>query len=372
MMAVAIKVSWGALVETLVEQGFAVFSINPKQVDRLRDRFTVAGAKDDSRDALVLASSLRTDRKSFRLVEVDSPEIIRLRELSRFEEEVKNELRPATNRLWQQLHRYYPQVLTLSPAADDLFIWDLVRHAPTPAEGARLTQGLSISAAYTWSKSVDNFPAELENTGINPQNGRDLRSLRAVSDLNIPQRFVASYVLELPFGKGKPFLTGGVGSALLGGWRTSGVYTFSSGLPFTVTSGGNYDNAIDQFGAASSLPNVIGTPTIVGSTDCWFYVSSNPACIARKPSQPDAFALQQVGQFGNAGRNILKGPHTNVFDFALMRDFRLIERLNLQARWEVFNAANTPLFAFPDSTPTDGSVGRISSLSGDPRGLCCK
>lgn len=231
----------------------------------------------------------------------------------------------------------------------------------------RFSRGLSLSAAYTWSKSIDNTPAELENTGVNPQNGRDLRSLRAVSDLNIPQRFVASYILELPFGKGKPFLTGGLGSALLGGWRTSGVYTFSSGLPFTVTSGGNYDNAIDQFGAASSLPNVIGTPTIVGSTDCWFYVSSNPACVARKPSQPDAFALQQVGQFGNAGRNILRGPHTNVFDFALMRDFRLVERLSLQARWEVFNLANTPLFALPDSTLTDGSVGTISSLSGDPR-----
>jgi hypothetical protein len=83
-VAIAIETSWGALVETLLDGGFAVFSINPKQVDRFRDRFTVAGAKDDTRDALVLASSLRTDRHSFRLVNTDSPEIIRLRELSRF------------------------------------------------------------------------------------------------------------------------------------------------------------------------------------------------------------------------------------------------------------------------------------------------
>ncbi len=73
LVAIGIEVAWGALVETLVEAGFAVFSINPKQVDRFRDRFTVAGAKDDARDALVLASSLYTDRQSYRRVEIDSP-----------------------------------------------------------------------------------------------------------------------------------------------------------------------------------------------------------------------------------------------------------------------------------------------------------
>lgn len=137
---------------------FAVFSINPKQVDRFRDRFTVAGAKDDTRDALVLAGSLRTDRKSFRLVEVDSPEIIRLRELSRFEEELKSELRRATNRLWQQLHRYYPQVLVLSPAADDLFAWDFLRQAPTPVAGAKMS--LSRIKRLLCAHRISRFTAE--------------------------------------------------------------------------------------------------------------------------------------------------------------------------------------------------------------------
>src|ERR1700675_1033066 len=58
---VSIEVPHGAVVETLLERGFAVFAINPKQLDRFRDRFTVAGAKDDSRDAHVLGDSLRTD-----------------------------------------------------------------------------------------------------------------------------------------------------------------------------------------------------------------------------------------------------------------------------------------------------------------------
>ncbi len=147
LVAIGIEVAWGALVETLVESGFTLFSINPKQVDRFRDRFTVAGAKDDARDALVLASSLLTDRQSYKRVEIDSPELIRLRELSRFEDELKIELRRATNRLWQQLHRYYPQMLAISPAADDRLMWDLLAAAPTPAEGAKISSPSAFVAA---------------------------------------------------------------------------------------------------------------------------------------------------------------------------------------------------------------------------------
>jgi transposase len=137
-VGVAIEVAWGAVVDTLMENDFSVFSINPKQVDRFRDRYTVAGAKDDSRDALVLASVLRTDRKGFRPVEVDDPAIIRLRELSPLDDELKNELRRATNQLWEQLHRYFPQILKLSSGADELFGWDLLSKAPTPTKAATL------------------------------------------------------------------------------------------------------------------------------------------------------------------------------------------------------------------------------------------
>lgn len=139
-IAIAIEVSWGAIVDTLVENGFAVFSINPKQVDRSRDRFTVAGAKDDTRDALVLASSLRTDQRSYKRVQVEDATIVRLRELSRLDEELKAELRRGTNRLWEQLHRYYPQILELSSGADDAFVWDLIGKASTPAAAARITR----------------------------------------------------------------------------------------------------------------------------------------------------------------------------------------------------------------------------------------
>ena len=89
MVAIGIERPHGALVELLLERGFQVYAINPKQLDRFRDRFTVAGAKDDRRDAQVLADSLRTDRAAFRRVHLDDPVVIQLREWSRVDEELQ-------------------------------------------------------------------------------------------------------------------------------------------------------------------------------------------------------------------------------------------------------------------------------------------
>lgn len=137
-VAVAIEVPRGAVVEILVERGFAVFSVNPKQLDRFRDRYTVAGAKDDRRDAFVLADSLRTDQGCFRRVRLDNPLIIQIRELSRVEEDLCQESVRLSNRLRDLLCRFYPQMLELSPSADDSWLWDLLDAAPTPAHGRRL------------------------------------------------------------------------------------------------------------------------------------------------------------------------------------------------------------------------------------------
>ena len=217
----------------------------------------------------------------------------------------------------------------------------------------RFSKGLSLEAAYTRSKSIQTAYAQ--------------NFTRGLSGFDVPNRFVLSYVYEFPFGRGKPFLQKGIGAALLGGWRSSGVYTYSTGLPFSVTSGGNYNNSIDAFGATTSYPNVTGTPQILGSINCWFYVSSNKACQGLAPNGSNAFALPALGQFGNAGVNILRGPHTTVFDFSLMRDFSIREFATLQLRWEVFNLTNTPLFSQPSSSLSSGSVGQINSLAGDPR-----
>ena len=137
-LAVAIEVPHGAIVETLVEQCFTVFSINPKQLDRFRDRYSPAGAKDDTRDAMVLADSLRTDRHCFRVVRVPPTQIIRLGEFSRFEESLDRQRQRLENQLWDLARRYYPQLLKLCSCPNEPWLWDLWEKAPLPARGAKL------------------------------------------------------------------------------------------------------------------------------------------------------------------------------------------------------------------------------------------
>ena len=145
-VAAAIETPHGPIVEALMDRGIAVFSINPKQLDRFRDRFSPAGAKDDRRDALVLASSLRTDRHCFRRVEAMDPLVVELREWSRMAEELKQERNRLTNRVRQQFWRYYPQFLDLAddPGAD--WVLALWAEAPTPARVAHLTEKKIASA----------------------------------------------------------------------------------------------------------------------------------------------------------------------------------------------------------------------------------
>jgi transposase len=129
---VAIETPHGPIVEALLERGFNVYSINPKQLDRFRDRFTVSGAKDDSRDADVLADSLRTDMRAFRKLSIAEPLIVELREWSRIDEELKVEHGRLTNRLRQQLWRYYPQMLQLADDVGANWFLDLFEAVPTP------------------------------------------------------------------------------------------------------------------------------------------------------------------------------------------------------------------------------------------------
>lgn len=136
-VAVAIETPRGPVVETLLERGVAVFAINPKQLDRFRDRHTTAGAKDDRRDALVLADSLRTDAAAFHEVKASSALYVQLRELSRLHEELITERVACGNRLVEQLRRYYPQPLSLDSVGNSPWLWAVLELAPTPAAAKR-------------------------------------------------------------------------------------------------------------------------------------------------------------------------------------------------------------------------------------------
>jgi hypothetical protein len=140
-VAVALEVPHGPVVDGLLDRGFAVYAINPKQLDRLRDRFSVAGAKDDRRDARAAASGLQTDPHLFRPVQAGDPAVIELREWSRLADELQRERVRLANRVRQQLWRYFPQLLELADGEVTAeWILELWSMAPTPAQAARLRE----------------------------------------------------------------------------------------------------------------------------------------------------------------------------------------------------------------------------------------
>ena len=137
-VAVAIEVPHGPVVDALLDRGFLVYAINPKQLDRLRDRFSVAGAKDDRRDAYASADGLRTDRHLFRRLQVADPRLVELRAWSRLAEELQEERVRLRNRVYQQLWRYYPQMLGLTDDLAATWFLELWERAPSPAKAAGL------------------------------------------------------------------------------------------------------------------------------------------------------------------------------------------------------------------------------------------
>ena len=137
-IAVAIEVPHGPIVDMLMERGFSVFAINPKQLDRFRDRFSPVGAKDDRRDARVLADAVRTDPQCLRNLDPVDPWTIQLRECSRMAEELTMQRTRMTHQVRTQLWRYFPQFLALGfPLYSAVFqaLWMLI---PTPSRARRV------------------------------------------------------------------------------------------------------------------------------------------------------------------------------------------------------------------------------------------
>ena len=124
-IAVAIERPDGLVVEALLDYGIAVYTLNPMQLDRFRDRFSVAGAKDDRRDGLVLADSLRTDGRAFHLVVPPPSEVVVLRGSAREDDALRIEESVLNNRLRDLLARYYPQMLALAADRVAPVLWDL-------------------------------------------------------------------------------------------------------------------------------------------------------------------------------------------------------------------------------------------------------
>jgi hypothetical protein len=226
------------------------------------------------------------------------------------------------------------------------------------------SNGVSFLLAYTWGKSIDGGGGigSSSNSSGTVQNVYNLRADRGLSDFDVRHRLVFSPVAELPFGKGKMFLNHGIGSKLAGGFQLSGIFSWQTGRPFTVT-----DSSTNNSGSFENndRPNRIGDPnasadSVTGAkthtVQEWFNVS--------------AFQRAPKLQFGNAGRNIVTGPSYTDLDLTLAKSFTVIpgsERIKGQLRAESFNLLNHPNFFNPLSTATQfgtTSFGQITQANG--------
>ena len=208
----------------------------------------------------------------------------------------------------------------------------------------RLSHGLSFTLAYTWSRSLDVGSDQASFTINN-----NFRRNYGPSNYDRTHMLTISHIFELPVGKGKPYLNHGPASYIVGGWQLNGIYRLATGTPFSITTdatpcncpgNGNYANVLH----ASQIRGGIGPG------QKWFDVS--------------AFAAPPPNTFGNAGRNILRGPRLSNYDMSLFRTFPIGELARLEFRGEFYNLTNTPHFANPSGSVTSGNFGEISSTLG--------
>lgn len=136
----AMEAPQGVMVEALLDRGIATYSLNPKQLDRFRDRHSCAGAKDDDLDAFVLATSLRTDLRLYREVSLRSEDRLELTALSRSYEALTSQVVSMGNQVREQLVRYFPQLAELGAWHEEPWLWSLFEAAQTPARAQNLSR----------------------------------------------------------------------------------------------------------------------------------------------------------------------------------------------------------------------------------------
>lgn len=177
-LSVALEMPRAAIIEAFLARDVAVYSINPKQLDRFRDRHTVAGAKDDSLDAFVIADSLRTDSHLFRRVHAEAEQLVLLRERSRAYEDLTNEALALASKLRALLLRYYNEVLDLPGLHETPWIWRLIEVAPTPQ---RLRAGKTTTLVKRLEKKKTKLPADIHARLDRLREGKPLPVTRGTS-----------------------------------------------------------------------------------------------------------------------------------------------------------------------------------------------
>jgi Carboxypeptidase regulatory-like domain/TonB dependent receptor len=214
----------------------------------------------------------------------------------------------------------------------------------------RFSKGLTFLGSYTWSHCLDVNSDPYGDVGI--QDPYNIRADYGSCDFDFRHLFSFNYVYQLPVGRGMHFGSSwnrGL-NTVLGGWQMSGILSLQSGIPFTPSVG--YDNS--NTGVGHDRPDLVGNPVPSGFVQNRFHWDD-----------PAAFAVPAPFTYGNAGREILRGPAHHDFDFGLMKDFKFSESKYLEFRVEAFNILNFVNFANPGAAASSGyaNLGGSSSTA---------
>lgn len=224
----------------------------------------------------------------------------------------------------------------------------------------RMSHGFHVQGSYTWGKNIDTGSASVIGDPFTNSITSPLwfcsACRRGLSDFNIGQTLVVNYVWDLP----TPGNWGAVASHLLGGWELAGIITAETGVPFTPLIGGDPlgENSTDPFAYPSRVAGP-GCSSAVNPGNTNNYVKLS--CFSVPMATPTIAALctpfsavpgSCANLFGNAGRNSVVGPGLATWDFSLVKNTNINERLKLQFRAELFNILNKPNFG----TPVDNST----------------
>jgi hypothetical protein len=218
-----------------------------------------------------------------------------------------------------------------------------------------LSHGLYFLSSYTFSRAIDDLVPICCNSPY-PGDSYNLHLLKGLADYQQKNRWVTSFDYLLPFGKGQALLNNSrVLDLIVGGWHWTGIFTMTSGFPFTPTMGYDSSNTGTQ---GFTLPDRTGNGNISGSQRTiynWFNLN--------------AFQDAQANTFGNSGYNVLIGPGLINLDLGLRKVFDITERQKLQFRLESFNTINHPNWGLPDYGIDDGpgAAGVITSLANSNR-----
>jgi hypothetical protein len=259
-----------------------------------------------------------------------------------------------------------------NPALANTWTWfsrgDSSYHALQIDLRRSLTRGLSLRGVYTFSKVLDDGDSVNQTTAGNApglvSNPFNLRADKGLGTFDVRNVAVINALYALPFGPGQEFANGqGWSSKLIGGWSVASILTVQSGFPFTPQLSYNPSNNGDTRNPVRPFlnPNFSG-PVVLGNPNQWF----NPAAFLAPPANS--------GFYGNVGRDTYIGPGLATWDFSVLKDTAIRERLRLQFRAEIFNLLdranfNTPnLIVFTPPTaanPTgqSGTAGAITSTS---------